>query len=104
MEFSGYSDVLNPGRLARLTAGAGEYLREPPGRPFIEQWTGFRPMTHDDLPVIDRAPSHENLIVATGHGMLGLSTATGTGRLIADMLLGRQPPFDPGPFSIKRFG
>jgi D-amino-acid dehydrogenase len=48
-------------------------------------------------------PDVNNLYIATGHGMLGISTATGTGRLIADLILGRQPLFDPAPFSINRF-
>lgn len=104
MEFSGYDDDLNPGRLARIISGAKEYLREPLGRPVIEQWAGFRPMTYDDLPIIDRAPSHENLIIATGHGMLGLTLSTGTGKLVRDMVYNKPTDIDITPFCINRFG
>ncbi|WP_319409174.1 FAD-dependent oxidoreductase [uncultured Desulfosarcina sp.] len=104
MEFSGFDDRLNERRLKNLETSAALYLQTPVGRRVTERWTGLRPMSVDDLPIIDRAPRFNNLYIATGHGMLGLSTATGTGRLITDMILGRQPPFDPLPFSIKRFG
>ena len=51
-----------------------------------------------------RTPNLDNLYITTGHGMLGLSTATGTGRLVADLISGRRPIVDPQPFSIRRFG
>lgn len=104
MEFSGFDDRLNERRLKNLETSAALYLKTPVGQRVTERWTGLRPMSVDDLPIIDRTPRFNNLYIATGHGMLGLSTATGTGRLITDMILGRQPPFDPLPFSIKRFG
>jgi D-amino-acid dehydrogenase len=103
MEFSGFDNTLNPHRLGNLETSAALYLNTPLGRRVTERWTGLRPMSVDDLPIIDRMPGAANLYLATGHGMLGLSTATGTGRLIADMILGNSPPFDPRPFSIRRF-
>ena len=103
MEFSGYDDYLNPKRLSKLISGAKEYLKEPAGQPVIEQWTGLRPMTFDDLPIIDRAPSQDNLIIATGHGMLGLTLATGTGKIICDMVYNRTPEINITPFGLDRF-
>jgi D-amino-acid dehydrogenase len=103
MEFSGYNDILAPKRLSNLVSGATDFLREPLGHPVIEEWTGLRPMTYDDLPVIDRAPSHENLMIATGHGMLGLTLAPGTGKIICDMIYGREPEINIKPFGINRF-
>jgi D-amino-acid dehydrogenase len=103
MEFSGFDQQLNEKRLGNLETAAARYLRTPIGRRVTERWAGLRPMSADDLPIIDRLPTIDNLYIATGHGMLGITTATGTGRLIADMILGRKPPFDPTPFSIRRF-
>ncbi len=103
MEFSGYDDSLNPKRLSKLISGASAFLREPLGHPVMEQWTSLRPMTYDDLPIIDRAPFQENLIVATGHGMLGLTMSTGTGKLVCDMIYGKTPEINITPFSISRF-
>jgi len=103
MEFSGYNSDLNPRRLARLVDGAKQYLKEPLGHPVIEEWSGFRPMTYDDLPIIDRAPQYENLIVAAGHGMLGLTLATGTGKIVCDMVYDQKPEINIKPFGIDRF-
>jgi D-amino-acid dehydrogenase len=104
MEFSGFECQLNAKRLGHLEAATARYLRTAPGRRVTERWAGLRPMSADDLPIIDRLPTVDNLYLATGHGMLGITTATGTGRLIADMILGNRPPFDPAPYSIRRFG
>jgi D-amino-acid dehydrogenase len=103
MEFSGFSDALSAGRLEALRCAAGEYLLEPLGSPEVETWTGLRPMTYDDLPVIGRAPGFENLLLATGHGMLGVTTAPATGKLVAEMVCGEPPHIDPRPFSAGRF-
>jgi D-amino-acid dehydrogenase len=104
MEFSGFSIALDQRRLAALTVAAGEYLRDPVGHPVFEEWTGLRPMTYDDLPVIDRAGRFQNLFLATGHGMLGVTTAPATGKLVAELICGQPPHIDPSPFSAGRFG
>jgi D-amino-acid dehydrogenase len=103
MEFAGFDTRLNERRLESLKQAAAMYLRAPLGRAIGEPWAGLRPMCVDDLPIIDRAPGTRNLYLATGHGMLGLSTATGTGRLLGDLILGRPPCIDPEPYSIGRF-
>ncbi len=103
MEFSGFSTTLSTERIAVLKSAAAEYLREPLGRPVVEEWTGLRPMTYDDLPVIDRAVGFKNLFLATGHGMLGITTAPATGKLVAEMICGDPPHIDPLPFNIRRF-
>ena len=103
MEFSGYNTQLTPKRLGKLVQGANAYLRTPLGRPPHEEWTGLRPMTFDDMPIIDRAPGRDNLFIATGHGMLGLTLATGTGRIIADMVYGKTPQIDITPYALSRF-
>lgn len=104
MEFAGYDDTLNRKRLDALVRGAHEYLHEPVGPEKREEWSGWRPMTWDDLPIIGRAPRHRNLWLATGHGMLGVSLSAITGRLIADLLTGRAPTVDPAACSPARFG
>jgi len=69
----------------------------------IEVWRGLRPCTPDGLPIISKAPEFTNLVIATGHQMCGLHTAPGTARLVADLLAGATPPFDPTPFRSDRF-
>ncbi|MCK5696286.1 MAG: FAD-dependent oxidoreductase [Desulfobacula sp.] len=109
MEFSGFSDAINKKRISGLISGAKEYLNTPVGHPDLKQrtdlkqWTGLRPMTYDDLPIIDRSPVQDNLFIATGHGMLGLTLATGTGKAICDMICNDNPQINLAPFSMGRF-
>ena len=57
----------------------------------------------DSLPVIGRAPGHDNAYLAFGHGHLGLSMGAVTGRIIADLAAGRAPPVDLTPYRPERF-
>ncbi|MEM7783453.1 MAG: FAD-dependent oxidoreductase [Planctomycetota bacterium] len=102
MEFVGYDTTINPKRLGILKTAAAKYLHDPHCDPIEETWYGWRPMTWDGKPVIDRSPAMSNVWVAAGHSMLGLSMATGTGKLIRQMILGENPHVDPVHFSIAR--
>lgn len=64
---------------------------------------GRRPFTPDTRPIIGRSGSLANVCFATGHGQLGLTLAATTGRLVADIIAGRQPRQDLRPFSPDRF-
>lgn len=103
MEFVGYDTTINPRRLALLRSAAEKYLHDPFCEPVEEEWYGWRPMTWDGKPVIDQSPAMSNVWIAAGHNMLGLSMATGTGRLIKELMLGEQPHIDPSHFSAARF-
>jgi D-amino-acid dehydrogenase len=103
MEFAGYDTTLDRRRLDLLREGARHYLQEPYGEPVLEEWYGWRPMTYDGKPIIDRSPVLGNVWIAAGHNMLGLSMAPGTGRLVAELLDGRTPHLDPAPYAVKRF-
>ena len=102
MEFAGYDASLNPRRLQLLRDGAKHYLHEPWAEPVIEQWSGWRPMTPDGKPYIGQVPGCDNVFVAAGHGMLGVSMAPSTGKLIAELLSGESPHVDPQPYSFDR--
>ena len=103
MELSGHNSHLRARRIKHLQTAAADYLHAPLGDPVHEEWTGMRPMTYVELPVIDRAPRLPNLILATGHGMLGISTAPATGELVAELIAGENPQIDPTPFRADRF-
>ncbi|HEV7783075.1 MAG TPA: FAD-dependent oxidoreductase [Chitinophagaceae bacterium] len=67
-------------------------------------WYGYRPCSADGLPYIGRVKKYNNLVVATGHSMLGLSLGAGTGKLVEEIITGKNSsmdlaPFDPGRFS-----
>jgi D-amino-acid dehydrogenase len=103
MEFAGYDTTLNRERLALLREGARPYLHEPYCDPVLEEWYGWRPMTSDSKPIIDRSPALANVMIAGGHNMIGVATATATGKLVAEMLSGDRPHIDPGAFAVTRF-
>ncbi len=103
MEFAGYDASIKPARLALLRDGSEPFLREPLGNPVIEEWTGWRPMTWDSLPIIDRHPKLDNVFLAAGHNMLGLSMAPATGKLIAELIHHETPHVNPTPYSARRF-
>ncbi|WP_322803668.1 D-amino acid dehydrogenase [Vibrio alfacsensis] len=52
-----------------------------------EFWTGFRPMTPDDTPIIGATP-YENLFTNTGHGTLGWTMACGSAHILATIMQG----------------
>jgi glycine/D-amino acid oxidase-like deaminating enzyme len=67
-------------------------------------WMGFRPSMPDSLPVIGAVPSAPSVILAFGHGHLGLTLGAVTGRLVADLMTDRPLPIDLTPFRVDRFG
>jgi glycine/D-amino acid oxidase-like deaminating enzyme len=65
-------------------------------------WWGIRPMTPDGRPIVGAV--RPGLVVAAGHGALGVILGAGTARLVGSIVLGEDPPFDTDPFSPARFG
>lgn len=102
MEFAGHDTSLDPKRLQLLRNGAAAYLREPYREPILESWYGWRPMTPDSLPFIGPTPAIENVYLAAGHGMLGVSMSPATGRLIAELVAGETPHLDHAPYAVGR--
>jgi D-amino-acid dehydrogenase len=54
-------------------------------------WVGSRPCTPDGLPVVGKIRGTENLYVAAGHCRLGATLSAATGKLVAEMVEGREP-------------
>lgn len=63
---------------------------------------GDRPTLPDGLPAIGQLPDRPSIWLATGHQHIGFSTSAGTADLLADLLTGRCPKFDPAPFQPDR--
>jgi D-amino-acid dehydrogenase len=104
MEFSGYAEGLNQIRLDALRRGAAQYLHQPEGLDEGEPWWGWRPMSVDEVPIVGASSRWSNLILATGHGMLGVSMSAATGELVAALVRGATPAIDPAPYAPARFG
>ena len=69
-----------------------------------EFWTGLRPMTPDGTPIVGPSGRYKNLFLSTGHGTLGWTMAAGTGRVMADLMSGRQPEIDMDGLTLARYG
>ena len=67
------------------------------------QWMGFRPSMPDSLPVIGAVPEAPQVVLAFGHGHLGLTQSTGTAEIVVDLVEGHPPPIDIAPFRPTRF-
>lgn len=67
-----------------------------------EVWSGVRPMSRDGLPILGWAPGVQGLLIATGHGGQGVMLGAGSGRLVAEMVTGRDAFIDPSPFAVDR--
>lgn len=102
LELVGLDLAIDSRRLAAVIRGARGLLELPDPLEVREVWRGLRPCTPDGLPLIGRARGLDNLWLATGHQMTGLKTAPATGRLLAELMTGEPPSFDPDPFRADR--
>ena len=68
----------------------------------LDSWLGRRPSTPESLPVIGVAPRLPRVLCAFGHGHLGMTQGPASGRVIADLVAGRDPRLDLSPFSPGR--
>ena len=86
IEFSGFDLSLNEQRLQALKNATTDYLDVELENVEFTPWAGWRPMTSNGLPIIERSTKHKNLIIATGHGMQGLSMAPATGKMVEEII------------------
>ncbi len=104
LELAGLDMRINPTRVEAIKQGVRRYLQvNPDAEPLVELWRGLRPCTPDGYPIIGRAPRVSNLIIAAGHCMLGMTQGPGTGKIVADLVVGREPSVDITPFAPSRF-
>ena len=88
-------------RIRRLKAQAARVL---PGLTPEEKsiWMGSRPSLPDNVPVLARSPRHDSVFFAFGHSHLGMTMGPVSGRIIADLVAGRDPGLDMAPYAAVR--
>lgn len=99
-ELVGWDASLNRPLVGQMLQRAASYLPALAQLVALRSWTGFRPATPDKLPLV--GAWEKGLWIAAGHEGLGVTTAPGTARLLADLVLGRTPAIDPLPFDPRR--
>lgn len=105
MEISGINNNVLVKRMQGIYDSAKDFY---PGLkidlpPAAKIWNGLRPVTPDGLPYIGRVSTFSNVIFAGGHAMLGISEGTGTGKLVSEIILGKNTTIDIRAFDVNRF-
>jgi D-amino-acid dehydrogenase len=105
MEVGKINDRVNMNRVKGIVESVPKYFPNfKPGVPQLKDiWFGFRPVSPDGLPYIGLSGKYNNLAIATGHAMIGLSLGPATGKLINEILNGDKPAMNIDVFSPGRF-
>jgi D-amino-acid dehydrogenase len=106
LEVAGTDLSVNMNRVRGIVNSIQNYYPDLPAEmPDVSKvWSGLRPCSPDGLPYIGRVSGFENLTLATGHGMMGVSLGPASGKLVADYIQNRTPDLDLNPFNPARFG
>jgi len=92
-ELNGYNTDLNEVRCRAIVDRLFSLFPEAGDRSQVRYWTGLRPATPSNVPLIGRS-AIGNLYLNTGHGTLGWTHACGSGAALADIVIGRAPEVD----------
>lgn len=105
MEFAGLDQTITRGRVQAIIEAAQEYFPESAPDDFrdVRPWSGLRPCTPDGLPYLGRTAHYSNLVVATGHAMMGMSLGPITGKLVAQLISGERPAMDIALLNPDRY-
>ena len=103
LELAGLDESVNRVRVEAIVKAARRGLAGLEGRRVLEVWRGLRPCTPDGLPLVGRCETPENLVLASGHAMMGLTLAPVTGRLVGEVVAGEEPSHDLRPLRPGRF-
>ncbi|HRJ76118.1 MAG TPA: FAD-binding oxidoreductase, partial [Anaerolineales bacterium] len=103
LEMGEFSTTPNQTWIRRLENFMRAYFNFDDGVKMIDSWAGLRPVTPDGIPIIGKSPLHTNLIVATGHAMVGLTMGPATGQLVSELVNGKETTIDVNAFRLERF-
>lgn len=102
LEDAGFEKRVTPAGMRKLLDSALELCPGLAGAEMVETWSGLRPGTPDDLPILGPAGC-DGLLIATGHYRNGILLSAITARLMRDWIVRGQPSFDVSAFSPLRF-
>ena len=101
-EEMGFDTRLTAGGMFELLRGAWEAVPGVYELPILETWTGLRPGSRDNAPILGHTPL-DNLIVATGHYRNGILLTPVTAYEIAKLILTGELSTTIAPFQLERF-
>lgn len=105
MQLGELNQSIDPRRIQGIIKSIPKYMpRFKPGHfEGIEPWVGLRPVSPDGVPYIGRPKGIDNLVIATGHAMMGISLGPISGKLVGEILDGESPSIDLSLASPDRF-
>jgi D-amino-acid dehydrogenase len=105
LEVAGVDLTVNMNRVKGIVQSINQYYPDIEVQlPQVDKvWSGLRPCSPDGLPYIGRTQRYENLILATGHGMMGVSLGPATGKLVAEIVDGQSSSMNISAFRSERF-
>lgn len=104
LEYTGFDKTTTPEAEAELLRFAGELVPALARAPVEHHWAGLRPGSPHGIPAIGRHPALRNLYINTGHFRNGVVMGPASARLLADLLLGREPILPPADYAPERIG
>lgn len=103
LELAGMDLSINRPRVEALRRKALACIEGGENLELLEIWRGLRPCTPDGLPLVGRPRRYDNLVLAAGHAMVGMSMGPATGKLVAQLAGGAAPPPDVRLLDPDRF-
>lgn len=104
MELDKINSRINMNRVKGIVESVPKYF--PGLKPAVpaekDIWFGFRPSSADGLPYIGHSNKYNNVTIATGHGMMGLSLGAATGLLTSEIISGKPTSISVEAFAPER--
>lgn len=103
-QFVGYDSSIDINVVQTIARRALRFFPKMDDFKIIRAYTGFRPYTEDHLPIVSEVDEVPGFYIAAGHEGDGISLATGTGKLIEQLIIGAEEKvFSPEPLRYDRF-
>jgi len=102
LENAGYEKAVTSGGLEQILGAVNELAPSLAGAEIVETWSGLRPGTPDQLPIIGPTDI-EGLMIATGHYRNGILLAPVTAKLITEWITEGRPMLNGEDFNPLRF-
>ena len=102
MEFDGLEPRFDQRRVDAILASMRTFINLDFDGHF-DTWSGSRPMSPDGLPLMGRPRQYDNVVIAAGHGMFGLSLTPTSALAISELILDGRSSIDLADFDPERF-
>jgi D-amino-acid dehydrogenase len=105
MEIAGLTESIRKERVEAIANAAKRFYKnvEFSSEEKEKASFGFRPVSPDGVPFIGKLKNHDRVTIATGHAMMGWSLGPGTGKLVAEIIAGKEASLPMARYNPERF-